>query len=153
MNKAIEIKKQIFNQIILIFEERIEMAQLAVNSAKESRDNEPKCSAGDKYQTDRTMMQTELEKNRVQLNKILNMKNELLKIDLQKNYNKIEYGSLVLTESGNYFMSTGLGKISLGNKKYFAISFASPMGKLLHNKKAGDKFIFMGKEIVISDVI
>ena len=153
MNKLAEIKKQVFNQIMNIIDERIEMAQLAVDSAKESRDNEPKCSAGDKYQTGRTMMQTELEKNRVQLNKVLAMKIELNKISIQKKYNKIEYGSLVVTGSGNYFISTGLGKIIVGKENYYAISFASPIGKILQNKKAGDRFNFQGKEIVILEIV
>ena len=153
MNKSIEIKVQIFNQIMKIIEERIDMAQLAIDSAKESRDNEPKCSAGDKYQTGRTMMQTELEKNRVQLNKILNMKNELAQIDLQKKQDRVKYGSLVLTENGNYFISIGLGKIIVGDENFYAISLASPIGKILHNKKAGDKFSFQEKETTISEIV
>lgn len=147
------IKEQLFKQIISILDERIKMARIAINSAKDSRDNETKSSVGDKYETGRTLMQLEVEKNRVQLNKTEKLKLELLKIKLNKKFNSVEFGSLVISSQNSYFISTALGKIQVDGNSYFCISLASPIGKLMHTKKIGDKFNFQGHEISISNIL
>lgn len=147
------IKEQLFKQIISILDERIEMARTAINSAKDSRDNETKSSVGDKYETGRTLMQLEVEKNRVQLNKTEKLKIELSKINLNKRFEKVEFGSLVTTTQNNYFISTAIGKIEINKNSYFCISLASPIGKLLYNQKAGNKFSFRGKEETITKIL
>jgi len=153
MNNSTKIKEQILDKIIEIIDERIESTKQAIASARESRDNETKCSSGDKYETGRTMMNFELEKSRVLLNKTLNTKNELLQIDLHKKNDKITIGSLVITTNGNYFIAMGIGKIEVANATYYSISLASPIGKLLNNKKANDKFKFHGMEIIILEIV
>lgn len=147
------IKQALLEKINQLLDEKIEMAKQAIQSAKESRDNETKSSVGDKYETSRTLMQTEVEKNRVQLNKTEFLKTELSKIDIHKSFDKVEFGSLVKTNPNNYFISAAFGKIELADKIYFCISMASPIGKLLHTKKAGDTFVFQGKEVEISEVL
>lgn len=153
MTKTANLKESIFKQIIKIIDERIESAKQAIQSAKESRDNETKSSVGDKYETGRAMMQMELEKNRVQLNIALKLKNELEKINLHKKFDSVEYGSLVTTSNGIYFISIGIGKLEVENETVYCISLASPIGKILHNKKAGDTFKFQGKELTIAKII
>lgn len=153
MNKTTEIKESIFNRIIEIIDERIETTKRAIESARESRDNETKCTVGDKYETGRSMMQFEMEKNRVQLNKTLNLKNELSQIDLHKKNEKVTLGSLVIVTNGSYFISIGIGKLEVANEPIYSISLASPIGKLLNNKKVGDEFKFQGKEITITEIV
>lgn len=147
-----ELKQSTLTKIMQIINERIESAKQAIASAKESRDNETKSSVGDKYETGRAMMQMELEKNRVQLNKVLRIKNELEQIDPHKKYNRVEFGSLVKASNGTYFISTAIGKLNITDNTIYSISLASPIGKLLYNKKAGDKFKFQGKEISILEI-
>lgn len=153
MNSALKIKKQILTQIIEILDERIESIHQTIDSTKESRDNETKCSSGDKYETGRTMMNFELEKNRALLNKTLSLKNELSQIDLHKKNEAVTLGCLVKVNNGSYFISVGIGKLEVANEIIFSISLASPIGKLLNNKKIGDKFKFQGKEITILEII
>ena len=146
------IKELIFKEIISLLNQRIEFARQAINSAKESRDNETKSSVGDKYETSRTLMQMEVEKNRVQLTKTEMLKSELLKINLHHKFETVEFGSLVITAQNSYFISSAIGKIDIKNQSYFCISLASPIGKLLHTKKVGDNFSFQGKKIEITDI-
>ena len=153
MNNATKIKEQILNQIIKIIDGKIETAKRAIELARESRDNETKCTVGDKYETGRSMMQMEMEKNRVQLNKTLNLKNELSQINLHKKNDRVTLGSLVIATNGNYFIAIGIGKIEVANETIYSISLASPIGKLLNNKKVGDKFIFQEKEIIITEIV
>ena len=153
MKNATKIKQQILNQIIEIIDEKVETAKQAIESARESRDNETKCTVGDKYETGRSMMQMEMEKNRVQLNKTLNLKNELSQINLNKKNNRVTLGSLVVATNGNYFIAIGIGKLMADNEIIYSISLASPIGKLLNNKKVGDKFKFQEKEIIITEIV
>lgn len=147
------IKKEIITSILNILNKKIELAQQAIDSTRESRDNETKSSVGDKYETGRTMMQFELEKYQVQKNKAESQKNELLKIDINKTYKKVELGSLVLTDTGDFFISTGLGKITIGDRLFFCISPISPVGKLLYGKLTGETFFLQGKQITISQIL
>lgn len=147
------IKEKLHQKILNILDKKIEVAKRTIEAAKESRDNETKCTVGDKYETGRTMMNFELEKSRVLLNKTLNTKNELLQIDLHKKNDKVTLGSLVFTTNGNYFMAIGIGKIEVANATYYSISLASPIGKLLNNKKVGYKFQFQEKEITVLEII
>lgn len=146
------IKEQIFEQIIELLNLRIDAAHQAIVSAKESRDNETKSSVGDKYETSRTLMQLEVEKNRVQLTKTEMLKSQLLKINLRKKFETITFGSLVITTQNNYFISAAIGKIEVENQNYFCISLAAPIGKLLHSKKVGDSFSFQGNNIEITEI-
>ncbi|MEN8122694.1 MAG: 3-oxoacyl-ACP synthase [Bacteroidota bacterium] len=152
MNKTNKIKQLILNQLHEIIDQKIETSKKAIKSAKEARDNDTKSSAGDKYETGRAMMQIELEKSEKQLNNSLNLKQDLSLIDIQKEYKRIEFGSLVITNQGNYFISIGIGKIEVNNENYYAISLASPIGKLLYNKKINDKFQFQEREFIIRNI-
>lgn len=147
-----QIKLQIYNSIIQLLDKKIDSAKTAIEMAKESRDSDTKSSAGDKYETGRAMMQMELEKNEAQRSKNFTLKNELSKIDIEKENTKVEFGSLVITDLGKYFISIGIGKIEIDNDSYYAISLASPVGKQLKDKKTGDSFHFQGKEMVIKGI-
>jgi hypothetical protein len=147
------IKKILVNQIGSVLDKRIETANRDIELAKESRDNETKSTAGDKYETGRAMVQFELEKSNVQLNKAIQLKSELSQINVHEKLNNAIFGSIVITNQGNYFISIGLGKIEVEKQFFFAISLASPLGKELNNKKVGDDISFMGSKIIIAEIL
>uniref|UniRef100_UPI00321750FC hypothetical protein n=1 Tax=uncultured Draconibacterium sp. TaxID=1573823 RepID=UPI00321750FC len=143
------IKKHILEKLNQLLEQKMQETQLSLEAAKESRDSETKSSVGDKYETGRTLMQMEVEKNRIQLKKTEKLKNELQQIDLHKKFDQVEFGSLVITTQNNYFISSALGKIEADNEMYFCISLASPIGQQLYKKRLNNTFIFQGKKIQI----
>jgi transcription elongation GreA/GreB family factor len=143
------LKKQIITQITDLLNQNIELLKLDLASTIESRNSDTKSSAGDKFETGRAMMQMELEKNKIQLNKTERIKRELSNIDVNKISTKVEFGSLVYTTQGNYFLSLALGKVIIENTAYYAISLAAPIGQLLQDKKEGDSFEFQGNKISI----
>jgi len=153
MSDSKKIKESISNQLQDMLDRRVETATIAIESAKESRDNETKSSVGDKYETGRAMMQTEVERHQGQLNNAENLKAELSRINFRKEYTKAEVGSLVLTDQGDYFISIGIGKIEVNNETYYAISIASPIGQVLHDKKVGDKAQFQDREFLIKNIV
>lgn len=153
MSKTIQLKKQIYDELLNRLDQKIETAKLSIESTKKSRDNDTKSSAGDKFETGREMMQMEIDKNEAQLGKALKLKRELSQINIQKESKKVEFGSLVFTSEGIYFISIGIGKIEINKENIFAISLASPIGKLLHNKIIAKKVQFQGREFTINDIV
>ncbi len=148
-----EIKKKICVYILDQLSEKAETSRKAIASAKESRNNDTKSSAGDKYETGRAMMQMEIDKNQLQLSKILDQQKDISGIDNNKDYTKVEYGSLIETNSGRYFICVGLGKIICENIEYYAISIASPIGQALKDKEVGSCVNFQGREIIIEHIV
>ena len=88
------------------------------------------------------------------------LQNELSKISLEHKCNKVEFGALIITTGAKYFMSIGLGKVSLhldsalskDSAFFYAISGGSPIGKVLQNATGGDLIKFNGREIEILHV-
>jgi transcription elongation GreA/GreB family factor len=152
VDKKRTIKEQICKHLQELLDNKINVAQNAIESVRESRDSDTKSSVGDKYETGRAMMHIEVEKHEFQLIKTLKLKNDLSKIDIQKAYKKVEYGSLIKTNHGNYFISIGIGKLEIDNEVFYAISLNSPVGMQLKDKKAGDIVHFRENEISIIEI-
>ena len=132
------IKSEILNQL----EQKIQDTSNAITSLTESRDMDTKSSAGDKHETSRAKIQTEIDQLSKQLNHIQRQKNNLSAIDTSLLHSIADVGSLVETNKGYFFISTGWGRIQIQNENYFVISIESPIGRLLKNKKEGDSIQF-----------
>lgn len=145
-------KEEIINEIIRQLDDRISFLKQSIQAAKESRDNETKSSVGDKYETGRAMVQMELEKNQVQLNKTETLKSSLTKIAIDKPSKQVEFGSFVRTTQGQYFIAIPFGKVEVNGSPVFCISMASPIGQILAGKRAAARVSFQGKEIEIQEI-
>jgi len=146
------IKTALVAQLLQHLEQNIAETEQAIASAKESRDNESKSSAGDKYETGRAMMQIELENNGRQLEKTRLAKQDLLQLDLLAAHSVAGLGSLVYTSREIYFLSIGFGKLEFAEQPYYAISLASPIGQALKQAKVGDGVSFQGKVLTILEL-
>ena len=147
-----EKKKLLYTNLLQRLDLQIDSTQKALQSTKESRDNETKSSVGDKYETGRAMMQLEQGRLESQLNKTLHLRKILTQINLEKEYLQVEAGAMVETDQGIYFISIGLGKVVLEDQTYFAISTAAPVSGVLLGKKVGDVAVFQGREFMIQNV-
>lgn len=145
-------KEEIRHELIKIINDKIEVVNDSIHSAKVSQENDTKSTAGDKHETGRAMLHLEQESNQKQLSKLLLLKQSLLSIDIKSKQTKISTGSLIHTTQGTYFLSIGIGKITVRKKIVLAISLASPIGQQLAEKKNGDTFIFQGKTISITAI-
>ena len=135
-----------------ILEEKIQTLHELIASAKESRDSDTKSSVGDKYETSRAMLHIEIGKNEVQLNNTLKLKNELSRINAEKHSEVVGFGSVVITNSGKYYISVAVGKLNIDTESFYSISLASPIGKVLNGISVGDKVMFQNKEIEVLEV-
>ncbi|MGB0882243.1 MAG: 3-oxoacyl-ACP synthase [Vicingaceae bacterium] len=147
-----ELKEILYNNFVLIAQQRIAELERIIKEAQTAANNETKSSAGDKHETGRAMAQLETEKLTNQLNEALKLTELLHKINPKEKHQLIGLGSLVLTNNGNFFISASLGKTELNNETYFAISSISPIGKLLISKKEKDSFSFNGKNYTIKKI-
>lgn len=146
-------KAKILEDLFRQLNSRIEELRAAQILLRESRDNESKSSAGDKYETGRAMAQIELDKLQQQLQNQMELQAELLKIKPEVETEKVGFGSLVETSNGIYFISIGMGKVMLDDTSFYAISLASPLGQALKGAQKGDTLTFNRDNIQIISVI
>ena len=145
-------KEAVCKHIISLLDDKINAAEKAVLSVKESRNNETKSSAGDKHETGRAMSQIELDNNEVQLGKVLNLKRQFLQLDMQKERTIIEPGCMVRTDNATYFISIGLGEIKVNEQVCYAVSLQSPIGRAMENKKTGDVVSFQNRQFEVLEI-
>ena len=136
------IKQNIKSEVLRQLDLKIKDISNAVKSLSESRDSDMKSSAGDKHETSRAKIQTEIDQLSKQLINAQRQKNNLSIIDTSHLHCIADVGSLVETNKGCFFISTGWGRIQIQDENYFVISIESPIGRLLKNKKKGDSIQF-----------
>lgn len=144
-------KAIILNCIHQQLDEKMLELQRRFDDLKSDLGSEHKSSAGDKHETSRAMTQLEQEKLSNHLSQFQQQKETLSKID--STYHKqIQFGSLIMTSNGIFFISIGLGKIEVDNQFVFCISPSSPVGQLFLGRKSGDTIQFNGNSFTIQEV-
>lgn len=133
-------------------DQRIVLAQKAMDDIQESANQETKSSAGDKYETSRAMMQQEKDKHADQLDQAQELRRQLELLDPAITQAQIQTGSLVQTNEGQYYLSVSLGKMVLDNQTVFVLSAAAPLGQALLHKRIGDKIVFQNRSIEILNI-
>lgn len=152
MPKSKDLKSALYRKCDEYVKQRIENAQNAMTSAQEAANDESKSSAGDKYTTDRAMMQLEKEKYAYQLAEAIKLSKIMVLLSIDKRFDQVALGSLVYTTTGIYFIAISLGKISIEGHDIFVISAISPIGQRLINKKIHDVIDFNGRKFTIKDI-
>ncbi|WP_440120303.1 3-oxoacyl-ACP synthase [Tenacibaculum sp. Ill] len=149
----INIKEELYKQCELYVNKRLQTVEETITSHQKALQSETKSSAGDKHETGRAMLQLEMEKASQQLSGIAQMKETLAKINTDTTSKVAHLGSVVTTTSTiNYFISVSVGLLIVKEKKYFAISPSSPIGRLILGKKEGESFEFNGAKNIIKEI-
>ena len=125
----------------------------AKSSIAESKLNETKSSAGDKYETGRAMMQMEQDKISSQLDQLMTTKNHLKLISPDLMSDAVKLGTLAITDIGNFYISVSLGKVIVDEQEYYAISPAAPLSKVLTGKRVGDSISFRDRRYRILEIL
>lgn len=143
------LKYKLYNHCKSFVNKKLQTIENTIKSNQEALGSETKSSAGDKHETGRAMLQLEMEKAGQQLQVVSIMKKTLDRIDLSEQTEVIRLGSVVKTNTENYFIAISTGKIEIENEVFYAISPSSPIGTLLLGKKLNDSIEFRGKRIDI----
>lgn len=152
MESLLQLKKEIYEYCAQYLQNSIETLENVLKNLEESRNNESKSSVGDKYETGRAMMQLEEDKIKTQLHELLSAKAILQSIKPDKVNNTVETDSLVITDSGIYYIAIAVGKIKINQQLIYGISIESPIGQSLKSKKTGDQIHFNNRIITIQSV-
>lgn len=118
-----------------------------------SLQQETKSSMGDKYETQREMIQQEISRNQEQL---AVLDDQILVSELNPKLDTIQNGNIVELilnkQTILIFIGVSIGNVKYGNTSIIkTISLDSPLGKLLIGKKKGDKIILNQNPYLIQD--
>ncbi|WP_336837431.1 MULTISPECIES: 3-oxoacyl-ACP synthase [Sphingobacterium] len=143
-NNYFDIKGEILDMALKRTQERITMIESALETARDSSNDDTKSSAGDKYETSREMIQQDINRYQKQLLEANKDLQQLISIESLPNdvMDVARLGTLVQTNVGLYLIATSIGAVKIGTNNIFVISPASPIGQLLIGKKIGDSFVF-----------
>jgi len=133
----------------VVLEKRKLLSQ-QLDSARLSANSETKSSAGDKHETGRALAQLEQENLAKQFSFLERLESDLSQLKADQISEKVEKGALVQTDKMTLFFGVALGELKVENKSVFAISTASPIGKIALDKTMGDSFIVNGNTHNIS---
>ena len=144
-------KHQILEVCRCLLGEQLTRIENAMRLAQEEANRETKSSAGDKYETGRSMMQLEKEKYALQHQKIEHLHKTLRSIPIDT-HEQAQFGSVVCTDIGWFYLSQGLGEIQIEDKTIRCISMQTPIAMVLEGCEEGDILRFREKEIEVLDV-
>ena len=134
------------NRSLLLFEKR--KAEILEALASDSKN-----SAGDKHETGRAMIQLEREKLGEQIKETERNLRLLLPLENHRISDKASLGSIIHTDTFNYYMAISAPKVVIDDTPYYCISAQSPIGRLILGKKVGDPISFNGKTSCIRAII
>ena len=113
--------------------EQLKALNTLISEVQTSSNQETKSTAGDKHDTSRAQAQIELERIGSQYLKLENTLKEAKRIPTHKTPT-IQWGSLVESDCGSFYIAVPIGKIAIGSFECYAISVQSPLGKVLIGK-------------------
>lgn len=146
------LKKEVMAACFSNLETKFASLTKELDSLRESAESDTKSSMGDKYETGREMVMQERMKLEDQKALIAKQISFLKSIDLNKNYSKVEFGALAITNTATYFICIPIGLLEVDVNKIFVISANSPIGQVLLGKSVGEKIEFNGREISLLDI-
>jgi len=147
------LKSHLYQLCLTFIQNRIENIEYSMQQARQASNDDTKSSAGDKYETTREMMQQEMDRNSKLLYEAGQQKIALQQIENVDAAKEVKNGSLVLTTSGNFYISISAGELKADGRTFFAVSQASPIGKLFIGRKTGAELTFNGKKYLIKEIL
>ena len=105
-----------------------------------------------KYDSIREEMQEEIYQMQRQLGALNDLKRNMSKV-LNNSTERIQLGSLVITNKARFYISVSLGEFFFEGDRFYAISPESPMAKKMMGMKSGDAFTLNNIHQEIVEVI
>ncbi|AHM63303.1 hypothetical protein D770_25290 [Flammeovirgaceae bacterium 311] len=146
------LKKDLHELCLQQINQRITTAKEAMDAAQAAANAEGKSSAGDKYETGRAMMQLERDQHARLLAEALKLKQALDNLDVTRQHDQVQAGSLLRTDMGNFYIAVSLGKLTLEGQEYMAISPVTPLAGSLMGLHSGDAAVFNNKKFRILEL-
>ncbi|WBX98667.1 hypothetical protein [Chryseobacterium gambrini] len=136
MEKTVFEKNNIRNYVKNVIAEKIEKLKNFIEFTLEASRDIKKTP---KYDSMREEMQEEIYQMQRQLGALNDLKRNMAKV-LNNSTEKVQLGSLVITNKARFYISVSLGEFFFEGDRFYAISSESPMAKKMMGMKSGDEF-------------
>lgn len=145
-----QLKKELLLACIAEIDERAESLEKVMQDAQQSANEygQPK----DRYDSYRTQLLRKRDMFGQQLQKIIEQRKLLDKINLSTKNDAVSFGSLVITDQQKIFVCVGLGRFAFMDEDYFVISPGVPFFQAMEGKKPGDTFSFRDQSYTIKEI-
>lgn len=150
--KSVELKSELLKLCKNFVQDRIQNAENAMQNAQQSANSEERSTAGDKHDTARAMSHLEQEKSAKYLDEAIKLKRALSELLKAQPSDMIDFGSLVVTNQGTYFIALSIGAIKWNDINYFIVSPTSPIAIAFKGLVVGDKATFSGRVFLVEEV-
>lgn len=145
-------KHKILSECLRLQKAIVENAKKAMNEAQESANEGDDNTEEKLYNSYREEMHNKRDMFARQYELAIDDLNTLNQIVTSKEYRQAEFGSVVETDGGTYFISISLGQIKVEGKSIFAVSALAPIYKSFDGKKKGDTYSFRDKSFKIKEI-
>jgi transcription elongation GreA/GreB family factor len=146
-------RQEVIQHSISLLKKRAEELRLSLRELREGMAGEGKSTAGDKHDTAIAMVQIECERLEKQLSDILEQESKIERLSRLTGSVQIAEGTLIITNTGIFYMSVALGKHLIQNKEVIYLSDRSPLGAAFLSKKVGEKVTFNKSEYLIQQIL
>ena len=136
MEKIVFEKNNIRNYVKTVISEKIEKLKNFIEFTLEASREIKKTP---KYDSMREEMQEEIYQMQRQLAALNDLKTNMARV-LPAATERVQLGSLVITNKARFYISVSLGEFFFEGDRFYAISAESPMAKKLMGMKAGSSF-------------
>jgi transcription elongation factor GreA len=136
MEKTVFEKNNIRNYVKTVISEKIEKLKNFIEFTLEASRDIKKTP---KYDSIREEMQEEIYQMQRQLAALNDLKTNLARV-LPAATERVQLGSLVITNKARFYISVSLGEFFFEGDRFYAISAESPMAKKMMGMKSGQDF-------------
>jgi transcription elongation GreA/GreB family factor len=136
MEKTVFEKNNIRNYVKTVISEKIEKLKNFIEFTLEASRDIKKTP---KYDSIREEMQEEIYQMQRQLAALNDLKTNMARV-LPAATERVQLGSLVITNKARFYISVSLGEFFFEGDRFYAISAESPMAKKMMGMKSGQDF-------------
>jgi transcription elongation GreA/GreB family factor len=144
------LKKELWEKCISTEQENIDRLKNEIDEAQ--RLSNEYGAPKDRYDPYRTKLMRQRDLYAQQQAKAEQMLDVLKKVPMDKDFETVAFGALVITDKQKLFVSAAIGKVECNGECYYAISPLVPVYKAMEGKKAGDTFTVNNNKFTIKEI-
>lgn len=147
-----KLKQELLDICLQDVSKRISHYKNEISFIKESIESNDKVS-DEEGESGNSQLLEDLEKNLNYLNDAQKVKDYLNLVKPNVISQNVVLGSIVKTDSINFYIAISKGKVTVSDEDYYIISIHSPIGQLIKAKSVGYQFEFNGKSYEIKAIL
>ncbi len=147
-----EIKQGLAKQSLELIALEIKGLEVQLDALQEANHNATKSSAGDKYETERELLNQSRGVLENQLHRLIRLESQIRTLKIETN-ERVVPGALVKLDMGMIWVSVAFGKVSYHGIDYQLVSADAPLVQAITGLGKGDSGHFNGNKVAIREII